>query len=182
VIEPIATRLRDGRQWLRVTDEDWADPLDLSYAEGSGGRWNPPRSFPVLYLNADVATARAQIHQKLEGQPVDPEDLDAPYVLIAVALPSRQRVADAVSEEGLVALDLPPTYPMGDDGQPIPRAACQPTGSAVERTGLRGLTARSAATRDGFGRELAWFPARPSSRARRVGESIPFALWWNAAG
>lgn len=182
MIEPIVTRLRDGRPWLRVADEGWADPLDPSYAERSGGRWNPPRSFPVLYLNGDVATARAQIRQMLEGQPVDPEDLDAPYVLIAIALPSRQRVADAVSDEGLAALDLPPTYSMGDDGHPIPRAVCQPIGSVVERSGLRGLSARSAATPDGSGRELAWFPARPSSHARRVGEPIPFAVWWNTAG
>jgi len=178
VIEPIIERLRDGHVWLRVADESWHDPLDPSYAGRNGGRWNPPGSFRVLYVNEDLETARAQIRRLLEGQPVYPEDLDPPFVLVAATLPSAQRVADAVTYDGVEALGLPAGYPLGGDGDSIPRSACQPIGAEVEASGLRGVHARSAATPDGSGRELAWFPARMSSRARPVGAPVPFSRWW----
>lgn len=180
MIQPIVERLRDGRVWLRVADEGWHDPLDPSYAGRNGGRWNPPGSFPVLYVNEDLETARAQIRRLLDGQPVYPEDLDPPFVLVAATLPSAQRVANAVSLDGLEALGLPASYPVAADGDPVPRSVCQPIGADVESSGLRGVHARSAATPDGSGRELAWFPARISSRARPVGDPVPFSLWWNA--
>lgn len=180
MIEPKAIRLHDGHHWLRVADEGWEDPLDPSYAQRHGGRWNPPGSFPVLYLNEDLETARSRIYRMLEGQPVNPEDLDAPFVLVVARLSTRQRVADAVSVGGLAALDLPDSYPVDKHANRIPHPVCQPIGTAVKQVGLRGLQARSAATLDGAGRELAWFPARPSSRASQVGDPIPFARWWNA--
>ena len=40
-----------------------------------GGRWNPPESFPVVYLCRSVPVARANVYRKLEGQPYGPEDL-----------------------------------------------------------------------------------------------------------
>ncbi len=49
----------------------------------------------------------------LEGSPVRPEDLDEQFVLIAAALPSRQRVVDAVTDDGLEMLGLQgPTHSM----------------------------------------------------------------------
>jgi hypothetical protein len=50
----------------------------------------------------------------LEGQPVHPEDLDPPFVLVASTLPSGQRVADAVTEPGLGSLGLPNSYPVDE--------------------------------------------------------------------
>jgi hypothetical protein len=179
VIQPIVARLQDGQVWLRVADERWDEPLDPSYAQRHGGRWNPPGSFPVLYLNENLETARAQIRLLLEGQPVHPEDLDPPFVLVASTLPSGQRVADAVTEPGLGSLGLPNSYPVDEEGFRISRSMCQPIGSDIAAAGLRGVHARSAATRDGSGRELAWFPARTSSRARPVGEPLPFDRWWS---
>lgn len=167
--------------WLRVADEAWQDPLDATYAQRHGGRWNAPASFPVLYVNADLVTAQAQVRHLLAGQPVNPEDLDPPWVLVAAALPRRQRVADAVTPAGLAALGLPRGYPLDDSGRPVPRQRCQPLGSAVRDAGLAGVSCRSAATEDGSGRELAWFPARRSSRARAVADPIPFDRWWFAA-
>ncbi len=161
-----------------MADEKWEDPLDPAFAGRSGGRWNPPGSFPTLYLNEDVGTARAQIHKMLEGSPVRPEDLDPPYVLVAATLPSRQIVADAVTNQGLDALDLPSSYPMDASGHRVARATCQPIGSVVKAVGLRGVHARSAATPDGTGRELAWFPARSTSKATPIGDPLPFITWW----
>ena len=71
MIEPIATRLKGGRQWPDIADED----LD---------------------------TARAQIYRMCEGQPVNPEDLDAPFALVLAAVPSGQRVVGAVSVDDLL--------------------------------------------------------------------------------
>ncbi len=117
----------------------------------------------------------------LDGYPVDPEDLDAPYVLVTVSLPRDQTVADAISDEGLERLGLPATYPTAKTGW-VPHSACQPIGAAVRLAGLRGVHARSAATVDGTGRELAWFPARPSSKPRRLEEDRPFTDWWYDRG
>lgn len=177
MIVPIPVRLRDGQHWFRVADANWDDPLDPSFAQRHGGRWNPPGTFPALYLNEDFDTARSQITHMLEGSPVNPEDLDAPYVLVTVTLPRGQIAADAVTDEGLDGLGLPSTYPLANDA-PVPRDRCQPIGAAVKLGGLRGIHARSAATVDGSGRELAWFPARPSSKARRVSPDKPFSDWW----
>ncbi len=177
MIEPLPDRLPDGHRWLRVADESWGDPLDPSFAQQHGGRWNPPGSFPTLYLNEDLRTARAQITHMLEGSPVDPEDLDTPYVLVTVSLPRSQIAADAVTHAGLGGLGLPPTYPRSD-GALVSHDECRPIGATVKLSGLRGVHARSAATPDGSGRELAWFPARPSSKPRRLEPDRPFNDWW----
>ena len=39
--------------WWRIADPAWSNPLDPDFAWRRGGRWNPPDSFPVLYLNED---------------------------------------------------------------------------------------------------------------------------------
>jgi hypothetical protein len=179
---PRVVPLADRRRWLRVADTAWRDPLDPSHAARVGGRWNPPDSFPTLYLNADLATARAQIGRLLAGQPVRPEDLDdPPWMLVAATLPARQRAADAVTDEGLRALGLPTSYPLDTAGRPVSRAPCQAIGAALHARQLDGVFARSAATPDGSGRELAWFP-RGRARARRAGKPVPFARWWHVRG
>jgi hypothetical protein len=167
-VSPQAVRLPDGRVWLRVADPDWIDPLDPSYAAASGGRWNTPGSFPTLYLNGDVRTARRQIERMLVGSPVEIEDLtDEAFVLIAATLPSRQRCADAVSDSGLMALGLDARYPADRSGRPVPHGVCQEIGATVHRAGFRGVWCRSAAgSPSEGGTELAWFPASARSRAR----------------
>jgi hypothetical protein len=180
VITPVPRRLSNAKRWYRVADDKWDDPLDPGFAQRFGGRWNPPGSFPTLYLNEDVDTARAQIRRMLQDSPVRPDDLDPPYVLVTATLPSRQVVADAVTDVGLDALGLPNTYPADEYGSIIPRTTCQPIGAAVKDQGMRGIHARSAVTPDGTGRELAWFPARTSSRATPTGDPLPFSTWWHS--
>ncbi len=161
--------LPGGRAWLRVASAEWRDPLNPEYAQRVGGRWNPPSSFPALYLNADLATARAQIERMLAGSPLTLDDLDEEsFVLIATRLPRRQRCADAVSDAGLHALGLPRSYPVDAQGKPIFHSHCQPLGVAVHKRRLRGVWCRSAATPDGKGRELAWFPAGARSKANPI--------------
>lgn len=175
-MNPVESRLPDGHQWLRVADPVWENPLDPSFAERTGGRWNPPNSYPTLYLNEDLDTARAQVVALFAGSPVAPEDLDEGFDLVVAGLPRDQIAADCVSDQGLEAVGLPVTYPRYGNGRPVGHDVCQAVGAAVEGVGLRGVRARSAVT-GSEGREFAWFPARASSKARMI-ERVPFEEWW----
>lgn len=170
--------LEEGHRWLRVADSSWQDPLDPSYADAAGGRWNAPGDGPTLYLNADLETARAQVARLLSDTAIDVEDLrdDAPFVLVTATLPARQRAADATSDTGLAALGLARSYPRRPRGGEVPWSACRRAAREVRAAGLRGVLARSAATPDGSGRELAWFPAR-GAVATAVGNPQPFSAW-----
>jgi hypothetical protein len=172
-----------------VADPDWYDPLDPSHARREGGRWNPPGGFDTLYLNGDVATARLQIERLLAGSPLQPDDLDEnAYVLVAATLPRSQICADAVTPGGLRGLGLPESYPASESGGTVQREVCQQVGSGVQAAGLRGVWSRSAARREGEGRELAWFPATTRSRTRPLWkEPLPYGRWrvaegWNDLG
>ena len=180
---PSAVRLPDQRIWLRLADPNWADPLDPSFAQREGGRWNPPASFPALYLNGDVATARLQIERLLYGSPVRPDDLDdGAFELVGVNLPRSQICAEAVSAEGLRALDLPGDYPTSRSGKEVPHTVCQRVGEQIHAEGFRGVWCRSSCSPDGRGRELAWFPATRRSKAWAIWASpLPFGAWRDAA-
>lgn len=171
--------LANGWCWWRIAEAGWTDPLDPAYARARGGRWNPPDSFPTLYLNEDQVTARANLRRFIADWPYEPEDLRADNgpVLVGATLPRDQTVADAHTPAGLAALDLPASFPRLRDGSLVGHDRCQPIGAAVHAAGLRGIRARSAQTPDGAGRELAWFPAGARSRARRV-RVLGFADWF----
>jgi len=96
--------------------------------------------------------------------------------VVPLALPARQRVADATTDTGVVALGLPRTYPLRPRGGEVPWSACRRAARDVRAAGLRGVSARSAATPDGSGRELAWFPAS-GAHARATGAPLEFAKW-----
>jgi hypothetical protein len=179
---PVVVSLPAGHVWLRVADSSWHDPLDVSWARRSGGRWNPAGSFGVLYLNEDLDTARAQIAALLEPWPAHPEDLreDAPFVLVMARLPIRQRVADALSDRGVEALGLPLTYPLDEAGRTIAHEVCQPIGVAVHESGLRGVWYRSAKASHSGAHELAWFPVEGGRAPRKVGDAVSFRRWWEA--
>lgn len=82
--------LPDGHTWLRIADPGWADPLDPTFAAASGQRWNPPNSFPVLYVNEDVVTARLNLRRFIAGWPFEPEDLrdDTGPLLVSAVFPA----------------------------------------------------------------------------------------------
>ncbi len=175
----LAEALADGHTWWRIADPAWEDPLDPSYAARVGGRWNPPDSFPTLYLSEDLVTARANLRKFIADWAYEPEDLRpgrAP-LLVGARLPRAQRAADLHTPRGLARAGLPRTYPRDASGAPVPHAACQSVGVRASEAGLRGVRARSAQTADGVGRELAWFPATARSRAREVARSA-FADWY----
>jgi hypothetical protein len=171
--------LEDGHLWQRIADPDWTDPLDPTFAQRTGGRWNPPDSYPTLYLNEDLTTARTNLASFVARWPYEPEDLrnDTGPVLVAATLPRRQRVADAHTPAGLAAAGLPASYPLEATGELVPHEPCRRIGSQAKDVGLRGVRCRSANTPDETGRELAWFPATPRSRAT-LQSKLSFEDWF----
>lgn len=148
--------MRRGGSYLRIADPRWDDPLDGFAAAVRGGRWNPPRSFPVVYLSASIDVARANVRRRLAGRPYGPEDLDpaAAPVLVTADVPEDDHV-DVVTEAGCVAAGVPGTYPR-DDGDEVGWETCQPIGAAAWEAGAPGISCRSTAAPQA-GEELAWF-------------------------
>ena len=163
-----------GGRYYRIASPEWSDPLDPSFAaKPPGQRWNPP-GLPCLYLNHDVATARANVQRRFAGLPFSPESLHpatAPQ-LVEVDVPAGH-AADAHTTEGLVSLGLPATYPQDSNARLIPHEVCQPIGQSVIDAELDGIDYRSAV--QGGTRELAWFPrnSHPTQVSRRH-----FDQWW----
>lgn len=141
----LPTVARGGR-YYRVADPAWSDPLDGRYAGQRGGRWNPPGSFDVVYLNRDAGTARRNVDRLLAGQPYGPVDLDPAeaYILVEAEVPEADHL-DAVTAKGCRACGLPASYPHDADGAVVGHATCQPIGVAAHHAGLPGVACRSAA-------------------------------------
>ncbi|MGD1011118.1 MAG: RES family NAD+ phosphorylase [Acidimicrobiales bacterium] len=175
----VTEMLPEGHEWLRICDPSWSDPLDPNFARERGQRWNPPHSFPVLYVNEDLVTARLNLRHFIAGWPFEPEDLrgEAAPCLVAAQLPRGQRVADLHTPAGVAAVGLPKSYPLDSAGRLVSHEVCQPIGTAVHALGLHGIRCRSARAPEGAARELAWFPAGPRSRARFV-SSTAFEDWY----
>lgn len=178
-MELLRETVPDAHVWWRIADPAWENPLDPAFAQRHGGRWNPSDSFPTLYLNEDVVTARLNLRAFIAKWPYEPEDLrdDTGPILVGCALPRRQVVCDAHSPAALHAAGLPNTYPLETDGAPVPHTRCQPIGTMARQADLRGVRARSARSPDGAGRELAWFPATARSVARPV-RTLAFVAWY----
>ncbi|WP_424947958.1 RES family NAD+ phosphorylase [Candidatus Spongiihabitans sp.] len=179
MIEPLSEQLADKWIWWRIAERHWKNPLDAGFAQTHGGRWNPPNSFATLYLNEDLAAARRNLRRFIAKWPYEPEDLrpDRAPVLVGASLPQRQTVCDAHTPTGLRALGLPQSYPVNAAGKLIVHARCQALGRQVKSLGLRGVLCRSAQSKHGTGRELAWFPATARSHAKHV-KTLAFDDWY----
>lgn len=118
-----------GGPYVRVADPAWLRPLDPRFAHERGSRWNPPHSFPVVYLCATRDVARAAVLRRFEGLPYGVVDLlpsRAP-VLIATDVPEG-RLVEVVGDAGCRATGLPATYPLDGYGRTIAWARTQPVG------------------------------------------------------
>ncbi len=166
--EPPARAMRTitrGGEYCRVADPSWTDPLTGQFAKERGRRWNPPGSFPVVYLNRDEAVARANVARLYAGRPYGPEDFrrgSAPD-LVTVQVEEEDYV-DVVTDAGCEAAGLPRSYPLDAGGAVVPHAVCQPIGQTAWDAGIPGIACRSAAPgAPTDGEELAWF-----ARGRRL--------------
>lgn len=163
--------------YYRVADRDWADPLDGDYAGRRGGRWNPPGSFPVVYLCREVAVARALVVRRLADLPYGPEDLDERTGpdLVVTDVPSFDYV-DVVTASGCEAAGLPVSYPLHSDGRLVGHAECQPIGVRARDEGFPGIACRSAIEQSpDDGEELAWFEVR---ERLAVADRLSFVDWF----
>jgi hypothetical protein len=168
--------LQEESTLYRVADPDWEDPLDGSYSMRFGQRWNAKGSFPVTYLNANEATARANADvmiRKLIGVGIEIEDLEPAQlpVIVPCAVPERT-VLDVLSDQGCLDVGLEDAYPGDADGAIVPQWRCQPIGQRAWDEGLHGISCRSAALLTPEGQELAWFD-RPGSRLSPTGPPLP---------
>lgn len=102
-----------------------------------GGRWNPPESFPVLYmgLSADVVEAEFIRMATLQGRTVE-DFLPRSFVRYRVSL---AKVLDIRSPETRDAARLSDSELFGEN-----RAACQTIGEAAHHLGLEAILAPSA--------------------------------------
>jgi hypothetical protein len=157
-----------GGRYLRVADPSWPRPLDGSVAAERGGRWNPPGSFPVVYLCSKVETARANVLRRFAGLPYSPLDLLPERRPILVETNVRvHRAVDIVTDAGCRAAGLPTTYPHESDGSEVGWDRCRPIGQAAWDQGETSIACRSAAARPGKpGEELAWLVHADGDRLR----------------
>ncbi len=159
-----------GGSYVRVADPGWDDPLDASFAVERGGRWNPPGSFPMLYLCATAMVARANVFRRFEGSPFGVLDLrpDRRPDLVEVDVPDL-RAVDVVTAAGCRAVGLPATYPF-DGRRRIGWERTQPIGLRAFDEGEEAIAARSAALAEGErGEELARIIRRRKDRPRLTG-------------
>jgi RES domain-containing protein len=144
---------------FRVVRAGWADPLDTGGARKHGGRWNPPKSFPVLYACCSVAVARAVARERLDHAGVVLDDLGPQALPQLVELAWKGTVVDLASADGLASAGLPLDYPRG-----VGHDRTQPLGQAWHGARRAGVLCRSATLgRAGFS---AWQgPHEPFSEA-----------------
>lgn len=148
-----------GGAHVRVADPGWRRPLDPSYAAARGGRWNPPGSFPVIYLCRTPEVARQVVLGRFEGLPYGLLDVraDRRPILVETDVPLH-RAVDVVTDAGCRAASLPATYPYDGRGRKIGWERTQPIGTAAWEQEERAIACRSAALpRRSEGEELAWF-------------------------
>ena len=114
------------------------NPISGEGARVPGGRWNPPDSFPALYLALDVDTVAAEFYRLAARQALPPEGL-LPRELyrfeMTLAAVLDLRDAEVREQVGLDERELG-----GDDLRP-----CQGIGAAAHHLGREGVLAPSAA-------------------------------------
>ncbi|HSL11921.1 MAG TPA: RES family NAD+ phosphorylase [Actinomycetota bacterium] len=168
-----------GGRYSRVVDPDWKRPLDPSFAAERGGRWNPPGSFPVVYLCATREVARANVLRRFDGLPYGVLDLlpeRRPALVETDVEP--HRAVDVVTDAGCRAAGLPASYPRDGRGRRIAWTRTQPIGEAAWSQGERSVACRSAAlAKDERGEELAWFPRETRDRLK-VARRRSFDEWF----
>jgi RES domain-containing protein len=139
-------------------------PLSGEGARIQGGRWNPPESFPTLYLaeSQDVMVAEfRRLAVRTGRSPADflPRELYRIDIALGV-------LVDLTDPAAVTAVGLSPESMRSDD-----LGACQAVGLAAHYLGLEGVHAASAA---GEGRVIAVFTdrVRPSSRLTATLEGL----------
>src|SRR5579859_3135819 len=117
-------------------------------ARVSGGRWNPPDSFPVIYTATPVEAAIAEFRRMAARQGrAETDFVNRRLVAYRVTL---NGVLDLTQADNLAALGLTSRIITADDVVP-----CQAIGEAAHYVGYEGILAPSATS---IGSVVAVFP------------------------
>jgi RES domain-containing protein len=137
-------------------------PMSGEGARAVGGRWNPPDSFPTLYLASSLETAVAEVERGFAAQG---RSLDEAIDL--VAYPFEVELAATLdlvtSDEALAAVGLSPADVRSPD-----RRKCQEVGEAAHFVGLEAIRARSGV---GTGEVVAVFLDKQGPNSSIIHES-----------
>jgi RES domain-containing protein len=140
-------------------------PLGTEGARIQGGRWNPPDSFPTLYLAANQASAAAEFYRRSEREGRSPEEL-LPRRLFRYRVRLTQ-VVDLTTLDGLASVSLSVEDLTMDDP-----TRCQAIGDAAHYVGFEAIRAPSA-TEVGEVLAVFWDRLQPDS----VVENISAVTW-----
>jgi RES domain-containing protein len=144
-VEALGSQPFHGHAWRHV--RPGYPPPSGEGARAVGGRWNPPGSFPTLYLGLDVAVVTAEFYRHLDRQRLRAEDA-LPRVMYQYDV-HLSRIVDLRSPVTWPDLDLTADRIRGPD-----QRHCQAVGDAAHSLGMEGLLAPSAT---GQGEVLALF-------------------------
>ena len=133
---------------FRQMAAEWDDPLSGEGARIHGGRFNPPNSFPVLYLCLTRACAVAELRNRGQQLAIGVEGL-LPRVLYRYEI-SLDRVLDLTSERTRDHVGISMLQILGKD-LTLPRQI----GDAARATGAQAIRSPSAT---GVDEILAMFP------------------------
>jgi RES domain-containing protein len=139
-------------------------PLSGEGARLIGGRWNPPRSFPVLYLALSKAAVVGEFHRLAERQRLAPESF----------LPRTFHTYEAELEALLDLRDEPARAAVGLEDRDLSvndLGRCQAVGEATYTCNREGIIVPGAT---GQGEVLAVFIGRlrPSSYVRDIAAEL----------
>jgi RES domain-containing protein len=134
-----------GQGWRHIAPR--YDPLSGEGARIHGGRFNPPGSFPVLYLCQSRPCAVAELQRFGERQAIGVEGL-LPRILYRYEI-SLDRVLDLTDDQVRIQVGLGLDVFTGPDW-----TTCQELGSALHALGAQGINSPSAT---GVGEILAVF-------------------------
>lgn len=145
-------------------------PLSGEGARIQGGRWNPPESFPTLYLGMTEEVVAAEFRRLAMRSGRSTADF-LPRQLFQIEV-KLQLVLDLSDAGNVDVLDVNPADLVSDD-----LTVCQALGDAAHYLGIEAVLARSAA---GAGLTLAVFTARlgPTS----VLNASLLRVWQDPAG
>ncbi|MGI8940036.1 MAG: RES family NAD+ phosphorylase [Iamia sp.] len=134
------------------------DPRSGDGARRLGGRYNPPHSFPVLYLCLTRPCVAAELTRQAERQSLSLEDL-LPRDLFEISAECNE-VLDLTADETLDALGLSPPDLVREHHRLI-----QEIGEAAHEHGLQAIRSPSAT---GVDHVLAIFPENLASEVLQV--------------
>jgi RES domain-containing protein len=171
--EELTQRVSDigTTQWSGTTYRHTAarrDPLSGEGARMFGGRWNPPESFPALYLASPSAACAAELSRMALSQGVEVDDLlEAKRMFHTIGVRDLA-VLDLRERPAQEQVGLEPGDLSGDDW-----SACQAVGAAAHFLNFQGILAPSAT---GVGHVLTAFELRAGPDQLICSSSEPFTV------